>query len=66
MAQNLLPKELEEQYEKRYNYFDWWCVQKEDDKTVFYVMGKYVFDVDGDLSSEQILKYMNLYEWIYS
>lgn len=66
MSKNLAPKELESQYENSENFFDFWNIQKEDEYTVFYVVGKFVFKIKGDLTPEQIIEQMNNFEFIYS
>jgi hypothetical protein len=35
MSENLVPKELESQYEKSENFFDFWHIQQENEYTVF-------------------------------
>lgn len=60
-----LPKELEEKYEKYQNYFDFWRIRKYENKVEFYVVGKYAFEVGEKLDDNDIIKYVNLYEFIY-
>lgn len=67
MSKNLLPKELESEYAQYHNYFDYWHINFDDttNKTNFYVLGKWKFSIQGELSPEKIIEYMNNFEWIY-
>lgn len=63
--QNHLPRELESEYTQYEHYFDHWNIQIENGKTTFYLIGKWQFDVDGELSGKEIVERMNTFEWIY-
>lgn len=60
-----LPKELKDKYEKYEHYFDWYRLNRHEDSTDFYLLGKWIFTVDEKLSDEAIIKYVNIYEWAF-
>lgn len=61
----LLPKNTEEKYQKYHHYFDFWRLNRLKDKTEFFLLGKWVFDVEKKLSDDEIIMYANLYEWAF-
>ncbi|AXH16455.1 hypothetical protein CP985_13590 [Malaciobacter mytili LMG 24559] len=60
-----LPKKLEDKYEKYEHYFDWYRLNRFEDKTEFYLIGVHIFTIEEKLSDEDIIKYVNLYEWAF-
>lgn len=66
MSKNLLPAELKEDFCGYENsYFDLWRVEYEHGCTQFYYTGKWMFKVEKQLSSQEIIFYMNFHELAY-
>lgn len=60
-----LPKNTEKKYQKYHHYFDFWRLNRLKDKTEFFLLGKWVFEVEKRLSDDEIIVYVNLYEWAF-
>ena len=60
-----LPKNTEEKYQKYHHYYDAWRLNRLKDKTEFFLLRKWVFEVEKRLSDDEIIAYVNLYEWAF-
>lgn len=60
-----LPKDTKEKYQKYHHYPDTWRLNRLKDKTEFFLLGKWVFEIDKRLSDDEIIVYVNLYEWAF-
>ncbi len=60
-----LPKNTKEEYQKYHHYPDFWRLNRLKDKTEFFLLGKFVFEIEKRLSDDEIIVYVNLYEWAF-